>query len=304
MSPSPLISIIVPIYNVEAYLPACLDSLLRQTLQDIEIICVNDGSPDNSAAIVRRYMQTDPRILLIEQPNNGLSGARNTGLHHAKGKYIQFLDADDLLLPNKLEMQVAQIEQQQADVCVCHHSMFTDTPAQIWENEMSQSVYNLTPKGFLYDWGWTFVIAIHSGLFRADFLRQNAISFDENVRACEDWLFWTSLAYHGAIFCEISDKLALYRVHVSSMTQNTSHMQSNRVRAFVRMYESLPEQDRVEFLLRGTENLVRFFANSNRNIQAEQRANSVDYRFGAVVLKPLHTLSSFLKKIYRKSQSK
>lgn len=100
----PLVSIIVPIYNVEQYLAECLESLVNQTLQDIEIICVNDGSPDNSADIVRKYMQADSRIKLIEQENRGLSGARNTGLKIARGEYIYFMDSDDWLESNAMDV--------------------------------------------------------------------------------------------------------------------------------------------------------------------------------------------------------
>ncbi len=100
----PLVSIIVPIYNVEQYLAECLDSLVNQTLKDIEIICVNDGSPDNSADIVREYIQADSRIKLIEQENRGLSGARNTGLKVAKGEYVYFMDSDDWLESDAMDI--------------------------------------------------------------------------------------------------------------------------------------------------------------------------------------------------------
>ena len=294
-NPSPLVSIIVPIYNVEQYLPACLDSLVNQTLQDIEIICVNDGSTDNSASVVRDYMQQDARIRLIEQDNQGLSAARNAGIRNANGKYLQFLDADDILLPDKLTKQVQELEQTNADVCVCHHAMFTNTPTNIWDNKFSNAAYDLTKKGFVYNWGRTFVIAIHSGLFRTDFMRENHLFFDEHVRALEDWLFWTALAYRQATFWELPDKLALYRVHESSMTKDKRHMQRNHVLAFIRMYELLPELDKAEFVQYGTDNLIQFFANSNRDKEMERKANSVDYKFGAIILKPLHMLSSFLK---------
>lgn len=289
------VSVIIPCYNQSMYIRDTLDCLLSQTYLDWECIVVNDGSTDDSVSIVRKYMQRDARIRLFEQENKGLSAARNAGLRLAQGEYIQFLDADDILLPNKLEMQVAVLEQCKSDVCVCHHTMFTDSPAQTWENELSQSTYDLTPAGFLYNWGRIFVIAIHSGLFRTSFLQQHAIIFDETVRACEDWIFWTNLSYQGAVFCEIPDKLSLYRVQASSMTQDKAYMQRNRVRAFVRMYECLPELDKIEFLQRGVNNLVDFFAISNRNVQAEQRANSIDYKFGAMALKPLHKLSSFFR---------
>lgn len=88
-------SIIVPIYNVEKYLPACLDSLINQTLKEIEIICVNDGSPDGCKEILEQYQAQDSRIVVINQPNAGQGSARNQGLKVARGKYIQFLDSDD-----------------------------------------------------------------------------------------------------------------------------------------------------------------------------------------------------------------
>lgn len=97
------ISVIIPIYNVEKYLPRCLDSVLAQSFKDLQIICVNDGSKDDSLNILNDYAQKDDRILIISQENKGLSGARNTGLDAAKGKYIFFLDADDYLHPQALE---------------------------------------------------------------------------------------------------------------------------------------------------------------------------------------------------------
>lgn len=89
------VSIIVPVYNVEKYLSQCLDSLINQTLKDIEIICVNDGSKDNSETILKAYQIKDPRIKIISQENKGLSVARNTGINAAKGEYIGLIDSDD-----------------------------------------------------------------------------------------------------------------------------------------------------------------------------------------------------------------
>ena len=91
------VSVIVPVYNVEKYLKDCLDSVVNQTLEDIEIICVNDGSTDNSLAILEDYAKKDSRIKIINQKNKGLSGARNTGMKYVQGEYILFLDSDDWL---------------------------------------------------------------------------------------------------------------------------------------------------------------------------------------------------------------
>ena len=89
------LSIIVPVYNVENYLIRCLDSLVNQTLKEIEIICINDGSKDNSLNILEEYAKKDSRIIILNQENAGLSAARNAGMEIAKGEYIGFVDSDD-----------------------------------------------------------------------------------------------------------------------------------------------------------------------------------------------------------------
>ena len=92
---SPKISVIVPVYNVEKYLSECLDSIVNQTLKDIEIICLNDGSTDNSFSILKEYALKDERIILIDKENDGLGYTRKIGLDNAKGEYILFCDSDD-----------------------------------------------------------------------------------------------------------------------------------------------------------------------------------------------------------------
>lgn len=104
-----MISIIVPIYNAAPYLPNCLDSLLRQTERDIQIILVDDGSTDGSYAIAHSFAAKDPRILLLQQSHAGQSAARNIGLQHAKGDYVAFVDADDALAPDWCERHLAAI---------------------------------------------------------------------------------------------------------------------------------------------------------------------------------------------------
>jgi glycosyltransferase involved in cell wall biosynthesis len=102
------VSVIVPMYKAERFVAETLRSLLAQTYQNFEVIVVDDGSPDRSIEVCRQF--TDPRIKIIQQPNRGLPGARNTGIRHAKGDYIAFLDADDLWLPEKLEKHVKHLD--------------------------------------------------------------------------------------------------------------------------------------------------------------------------------------------------
>lgn len=112
------VSIILPIYNQEKYLEKALASLQKQTLQDIEIICVNDGSKDNSLNILKRYAQQDHRIRIIDQNNQGCGQARNNGLKVAQGEFIAFLDPDDWIEPNALELLYTQSKKQNCEMMV------------------------------------------------------------------------------------------------------------------------------------------------------------------------------------------
>ena len=103
----PAISIIIPVYNVERFLERCLDSVLAQTWRDWEVVCVNDGSPDSSQAILERYASGDSRIKIVNKPNGGLSDARNVGLKNAGGEFIVDLDSDDFIHPQTLEIAMA-----------------------------------------------------------------------------------------------------------------------------------------------------------------------------------------------------
>jgi glycosyltransferase involved in cell wall biosynthesis len=115
MSDNPAVSVIIPVYKVEKYLARCLDSVLAQTFKDFEIICVNDGSPDNCATILANYAQKDKRVKIINQANQGQSVARNSGLKLAKGQFICFVDSDDFIHPQLLEITCHFIKTHNAD---------------------------------------------------------------------------------------------------------------------------------------------------------------------------------------------
>ena len=111
-----LVSVVIPVYNVEEFLPHCLNSVTAQSYKNLEIICVNDGSPDNSAEILKSFKERDSRIVIINQTNQGLSGARNTGIKEAHGEYIMFLDSDDWIDTDTVFQAHNKITQENADV--------------------------------------------------------------------------------------------------------------------------------------------------------------------------------------------
>lgn len=119
MAENAALSIIVPIYNLENELPKCIDSILRQTYQDFELILVDDGSTDQSASICRKYEEEDPRIRFFHKDNGGVSSARNLGLEMAHGYYISFVDGDDLIEPDLYERLIDDLQRSGADMSCC-----------------------------------------------------------------------------------------------------------------------------------------------------------------------------------------
>ena len=113
-----MISIIIPVYKVENYLNQCLDSVINQTFKNLEIICINDGSPDNSLKIIEQYRRKDKRIRVINQKNEGLAGARNTGINNANGEFVFFLDSDDWLPLDAIEKLYGKMKDENADIVI------------------------------------------------------------------------------------------------------------------------------------------------------------------------------------------
>lgn len=209
------VSIIIPIYNVEKYLPVCLDSVVGQTYPDIEIICVDDGTPDGSVAVVRSYMEKDERIKLISQANQGLSGARNTGVKNSTGEYIIFLDADDWLELNTVELAVDYAVRENADAVMWGYVREFGTKSlekkifdgdRIFDVDETENLVHRRMAGLLgselSDPGDADSLVTAWGkLYRADIIKDNGLEYvDTKIIGTEDALF--SLQYFG--FCKKS----------------------------------------------------------------------------------------------------
>jgi glycosyltransferase involved in cell wall biosynthesis len=127
MKATPLVSVILPVYNVELYLVECLESVLKQSFQNFELIAINDGSKDNSLNILLEYQaRFASKLIIVEQKNQGLSAARNTGLDKATGEFVYFLDSDDWILPNTLEKCIQALEKNNGDLVVFNAKAFCD----------------------------------------------------------------------------------------------------------------------------------------------------------------------------------
>lgn len=169
-----IFSIIVPVYNVEKYLSKCLDSLVNQTYTNIEIICINDGSSDNSLNILEEYATKDNRIKVITQHNQGVSVARNVGIENATGKYILFVDADDWVERNTCEILAKQLENRNYDLVVFNAFMVRD---------------NIIQRGFLKNLSNLMSCDMWSICYNKEFLNHNNIRFPQNIKIAEDHVF-------------------------------------------------------------------------------------------------------------------
>lgn len=191
---NPVISVIVPVYNVEQYLPQCLDSIVNQTLKNIEIICVNDSSTDNSLNILNHYAEKDPRIKVVTQPNGGAGAARNRGLSLAAGKYLSFLDSDDFFEPDMLELAYNKAVCDKADFVVFQSDQyytdrkeFVSVPWTLREKEIPPyTPFNhrqMTDNIFKVFVGWAW-----DKLYDREFVEKNHLRFQEQ-RTSNDMLF-------------------------------------------------------------------------------------------------------------------
>lgn len=185
LHPEIKVSVIIPVYNVEKYLRQCLDSIVNQTLRDIEIICINDGSPDNSLSILQEYAKRDSRFVIVDQENQGVGRSRNTGIRKARGEFVCFMDPDDWYPePDILETLYSTAKRER--VCICGGSLEEHKPdgtvvrdfnpnASNWGGKFSQDGI-MRFRDYQYDWGYQRFV------FSRKFLVVNDIFFPPYIR--------------------------------------------------------------------------------------------------------------------------
>ena len=204
-----MVSVIVPIYKVENYLARCVDSILAQTYKDLEIILVDDGSPDNSPSICDEYAKKDARIKVIHKVNGGLSSARNAGLDVAKGKYIAFVDSDDWVEPCFIETLVTALEETNADMSACKFCRtkgdfakreWFDTNVEVIEGEKFTSIF--TEKSYA---GYAC-----NKLFKNEIIQRNSLRYDEKIFNGEDFPFTTEYVFYANKVAYIKQDLYYY----------------------------------------------------------------------------------------------
>lgn len=273
------VSVIIPCFNLGQYIDEAVDSVLSQSLRDLEIIIINDGSTD-PFTLDKLKNFNNPDCIVIHTENKGLAAARNIGLRLAKGDYIQFLDADDVIDHDKFRLQIAQLRDK-SDYAISCSDYFTSTENDI--NEPFPSRY-LTPcfktgnylAELITDWESKLSIPCHCFLFNSKIFKDHKITFDETLPNHEDWDCWMSIFSLSPEVFYINEKLATYRIRAKSMCSNPVAMTNGFLKAIQKQKE-IHKNDRGNYRL------------------LSKRHNELKYGFSSK-----YKIIAFLMGVYRK----
>lgn len=234
------LSIIVPVYNVEKYLPKCLESLIKQTLKDIEIICVNDGSMDNSLAILKEFASKDSRIRIINNQHQGVAKTRNTGIEQSTGEYIGFVDSDDYIDIDFFEKLYNSATKSNSDIAIAsilkHKNFFNIYNAKYTKEETAITIQDkiklCEDKKHFFFYAWNKIY--HSG-----FIKENNIKFSEG-QIYEDVMFAIKALYYSNKIISVYGTKYHYIEHENSLTKykdKTGEKEHDLVKAYSELQE-------------------------------------------------------------------
>lgn len=295
-----MVSVIIPVYKVEKYLRQCVDSVLNQTYTDLEIILVDDGSPDRCGEICDAYAKKDTRVIVIHKENGGLSDARNAGMNIAQGEYIYFLDSDDYIKPDAIECLVNIADKEHADIVFFSMESFSEDEAlPAWNIKIKRHYETLrgaeTLKQRIKNKEWLPGAPLH--FYKAEFLRSEHILFKKGI-IYEDVPF-SGIAYVRAQRVSMYDNpLYCYRIRKESTT--TVQLSTRNLECYCICIEELSQEKKrynrnsleteaVDLLIKHTaEEYVRVFSRLKR----QEREKSTDTRLKVLeVLSQVHSVN-------------
>lgn len=228
------ISVIIPCYNSQKYLSACMDSVLAQTFEDFEAILIDDGSKDNTLAIARRYAEKDSRVRVLAKENGGVAAARNLALEHAQGEWVTFVDSDDLLPPDALDTLLSGVNDG-VDLVVCAHETFDETgrretviPETRWMDLSGERKRRAAALRLIE--GDSVLNIMCNKLHRRALLEREGIRLRQGVKIAEDALFNLEAVLLGRGIAYVNRVAYCYRTHGASAmhTQPQNEMQRHR----------------------------------------------------------------------------
>lgn len=231
------VSVVMPIFNASDYLKPAIDAVLNQTLTDIELICVDDGSTDNSLAILKEYQSSDERVRILTENNAGQSSARNKGLAKARGKYVIFLDADDFFDYTLLEKLYVLSEEKSLDIAICKFDIYNNRKAKFEDNIRSDHGEIFEESEVVSKNDYPDVILscttgyVWNKLFRREFLVEKEFAFDTDIRVFEDTHFVVTSLSLAERVGKCNERLIHHRVYTNQP----------RNKLFKKYYAQVPE---------------------------------------------------------------
>ncbi len=249
------ISVIVPVYKVEQYLRECLDSLINQTFQDWQAICVDDGSPDNCGKILDEYARKDGRFMTIHKVNGGLSSARNAAYEYINTPYVMFLDSDDFLHNRALELAYNKIEETKADILWFDYNYFNDgeiikqkdiieePKVKVYKNPLE---FYALKKGLLVSHKDRMLGMVNGKLYKSKYVKETL--FAQGIAPGEDNLFTFEITSKVSVLAHLKEKLYFYRQRQTSImhTLETEKLKINMQKEmdwYMKMRNRLVEQN-------------------------------------------------------------
>ena len=234
----PLVTVIIPAYNASAFLGDAVASVLGQTHPDVEVIVVDDGSTDDTVALLAQWQARDLRVRAVRGHNRGVAAARNAGLDLACGQYVAFLDADDVIHPEKLERQIAYLEAHPQIDLVYSDYRTADAELRPLRDEVIGVKRMPLREAYIY----TNVFPIMAPLLRRT-LVERVGAFDEGLRACEDWEYWVRCERAGT-FGYLPGHYATYRMHGMQTHRDLNHILKYSRMAATKIYPGEPHKVR------------------------------------------------------------
>jgi glycosyltransferase involved in cell wall biosynthesis len=290
-----LVSVIIPCYNQDKFIGEALQSVLNQTYSNWECIIVDDGSTDNSAAIIKDIAAKNQKINYIYKKNEGVSKARNVGLDNAKGKFIQFLDADDLLDARKVERSLQEIQNNNdLQMVVTNFKMMSSDAKEFYPPFCEIKNDSLSFENFLYNF---FSIQLQCGLFDKKIF--DSLRFSENLSAQEDWIVWISLLKEKPKYSFVDLPLAFYRINPSGR-MNTLGAGDNQIKVLSILKQILTYEQYHKYTVNYTTKVYqtqqKLLANSNKLKKSEEYKTGVFFKKITKKMGLLYIMKLFIKK--------
>lgn len=283
---TPKVSIIVPCYNQAQYLDVALQSVLNQTHKNWECFIIDDGSPDDTEKVAKNWVAKDARFIYLHKENGGVSSARNLGIDKATGEYLQFLDSDDFLDKEKLELSLQQTEQNdEVNLVVSNFRMFTDNPQITSEPYCHLNAQLFTFENMLYRWNESFSIQMQCGFFHSSLFE--TIRFPENLKAQEDWIVWVRIFKAGCKTIFMDKPLALYRINPSSRMM-TEGLGEDHLKSCAFFKDFLSEDEYYKFSMLLISRYYNLYVDYKCRLAAAKKSNS--YQTGLMIKKVLKSI--------------